>query len=122
MKVFTVFPLVLQTVGVNAWGRLGHETVALIAQQYLTPKTVENVQQILGDKSTTYMGNIATWADTYRSEPGGGFSAALHFVNGLDAPPPESCHITFPKDCPKEGCIVSAIGNYVSINPRDPWL
>jgi hypothetical protein len=120
MKIYSWVPLLLQAASASAWGKLGHETVALIAQQYLTPRTVKSVQSILGDTSTTYLGNIASWADTYRSEPGGGFSAGFHFVNGVDAPPPESCQITLPSDCPPEGCIVSAIGNYVSYDPGPP--
>lgn len=30
--------------------------------------------------------------------------------------PPESCGVDFERDCPEEGCIVSAINNYVSVN------
>lgn len=116
MKFSVLAPLLIQAASVSAWGKLGHATVALLAQQYLTPRTVENVQILLDDRSTTYMGNIAVWADSYRSQPGGEFSAVLHFVNGDDAPPPESCHLDLPSDCPPEGCVVSAIGNYVRLS------
>lgn len=60
------------------------------------------------------MGNIATWADSYRYQPGGEFSYGYHFIDSEDAPPPDSCKIDYPGDCPPEGCIVSAIANYVS--------
>lgn len=60
------------------------------------------------------MGNVAVWADSFRYQPGGEFSGPFHYVNGDDAPPPESCEIIYPGDCPPEGCIVKAIGNYVS--------
>jgi len=33
---------------VQAWGVLGHRTVALLAQNYLLPSTVQQVQAILG--------------------------------------------------------------------------
>lgn len=99
---------------VYAWGQLGHQTVGLIAQSYLLPDTVEKVQYYLNDTSPIYMGNIATWADSYRSQPGGEFSYGYHFINGDDGPPPDSCKIEYPHDCPPEGCIVSAIANYVS--------
>ncbi|KAJ4403999.1 hypothetical protein N0V85_004956 [Neurospora sp. IMI 360204] len=113
MKASVVLPVVLfQAATVSAWGKLGHATVASVAQQYLTPNTVKQVQAILGDNSTTYMGNIASWADSFRYEAGNDWSAGLHYVNGHDAPPPESCHLVFPEDCPPEGCVVSAIGNY----------
>jgi hypothetical protein len=32
---------------VQAWGVLGHQTVALLAQKYLLPSTVKKVQAIL---------------------------------------------------------------------------
>ncbi|KAK1780042.1 S1/P1 nuclease [Copromyces sp. CBS 386.78] len=113
MKTSVIIPVVLaQAATVSAWGKLGHATVASVAQQYLTPNTVEQVQAMLGDNSTTYMGNIASWADSFRSESGNGWSSGFHYVNGHDAPPPESCDLILPEDCPPEGCIVSAIGNY----------
>lgn len=84
-----------------------HPPVALLAQSYLLPGTVSQVREILGDTTPTYMGNVATWADSFRSEPGGTFTSGFHFVNGKDAPPPESCEIDFPGDCPPEGCIVT---------------
>ncbi|KAK3398426.1 S1/P1 nuclease [Sordaria brevicollis] len=112
MKTSVVLPVVLQAAAVSAWGKLGHATVASVAQQYLTPNTVKQVQAILSDNSTTYMGNIASWADSFRYEGGNEWSTGFHFVNGHDAPPPESCHLILPEDCPPEGCVVSAIGNY----------
>lgn len=98
---------------VSAWGQLGHQTVGLLAQTYLLPGTIEKVQYYLNDTTPTYMGNIATWADSYRYTEGGAFSSGYHFVNGHDDPPPHSCKIEYPGDCPPEGCIVSAIANYV---------
>ena len=115
MKTSVVLPVVLQAAAVSAWGKLGHATVASVAQQYLTPNTVKQVQAILGDNTTTYMGNIASWADSFRYEGGNEWSTGFHFVNGHDAPPPESCHLILPEDCPPEGCVVSAIGNYVCL-------
>lgn len=53
---------------VHAWGVLGHQTVALVAQNYLLSKTVTEVQSILDDTSASYMGNVATWADEFRSK------------------------------------------------------
>jgi hypothetical protein len=92
-------------------------SVALLAQQYLLPSTITQVRQILHSNAVTptYMGDVALWADEYRKEPGGEWSGGLHFINGKDAPPPESCKIVWPTDCPPEGCIVKAIGNYVRV-------
>jgi len=60
------------------------------------------------------MANVATWADQYRTEPDGTWSAGLHFVDPLDGPPPESC-VIHEMDCPEGGCVMSALANYVSI-------
>ncbi|TGZ77592.1 phospholipase C/P1 nuclease [Ascodesmis nigricans] len=97
---------------VTAWGRLGHETVALLSQQYLLPETTRTLQTLLSTTSPTFLGDIALWADEFRREPEGAFSTGLHFVNGRDGPPPESCELDYPGDCPPEGCIVGAIANY----------
>jgi hypothetical protein len=53
-----------------AWGTLGHETVALVAQQYVADETKTFCQDVLGNKSATYLADVATWADTYRRQKG----------------------------------------------------
>ena len=100
---------------IHAWGALGHETVALIAQKYVTPNTVSYVQNILGDSSDTYMAGVATWADSYRYTSAGRFSAPYHFIDAEDSPP-SSCSVDYARDCGSHGCSVSAIGNYVWIS------
>jgi len=95
---------------VHAWGTLGHQTVALLAQQYLLPETISSVQEILNDTTPIYMGRTALWADQYRLTPEGKFSAPFHFIDGRGTPP-GTCGVTM-SDCPEEGCAVSAIANY----------
>jgi hypothetical protein len=97
----------------SAWGALGHNTVAYIAQSFVSPQTVKYTQRLLNDTSDAYLAHVATWADSYRSQPGGEFSAPLHYIDALDSPP-ESCNVDFERDCPEEGCIVSAIANYTT--------
>lgn len=53
-----------------AWGALGHETVALIAQNFVKEETKAFCQGVLGNKSETYLADVATWADSYRREKG----------------------------------------------------
>ncbi|CAI6333132.1 unnamed protein product [Periconia digitata] len=96
-----------------AWGNLGHTTVALIAQSFLSPQTVNFTQSLLNDTSSTFLANVATWADSYRKEPGGEFSGVYHYIDALDSPP-ASCDVDYDRDCPEEGCIVSAIANYTT--------
>lgn len=97
----------------NAWGSLGHTTVAYIAQNFVCDKTTKFAQRLLNDTSKAYLANVAIWADSYRYEKGGEFSSVYHYIDALDNPP-ESCNIDYERDCPKEGCIVSAFANYSS--------
>lgn len=99
--------------GAHAWGVLGHQTVGLLAQNFLLPATIKKVQAILNDTSSLYLGNVATWADQFRSEPGQGWSAQLHYINAADGPPPDSC-VIHEMDCPAGGCITSALSNYTT--------
>ncbi|KAK0721824.1 phospholipase C/P1 nuclease domain-containing protein [Lasiosphaeria miniovina] len=97
-----------------AWGTVGHATVAYIATGLMKPETASYCQQVLGDTSGDFIGGIASWADSYRYEPGGGFSSAFHYIDALDNPP-YTCDVDFDRDCTAEGCIVSAIMNYTNI-------
>ncbi len=59
--------------GAQAWGTVGHATVATIAEHYLTASTKTWVSSILGNGVT--MASVASWADTFRYTKGGRFSA-----------------------------------------------
>ncbi|KAJ9663899.1 hypothetical protein H2201_005381 [Coniosporium apollinis] len=97
----------------HAWGTLGHTTIALIAQNFLHPKAVAYTQALLNDSTPTYLANHATWADSYRSTAEGAFTSVFHYIDALDAPP-ASCEVIYERDCPEEGCIVSALANYTA--------
>lgn len=72
---------------VSAWGTLGHDTVALIAQSFISADTKGFAQGVLNDTSNTYLANVATWADSYRNTAAGKFSAAFHYIDAEDDPP-----------------------------------
>lgn len=97
--------------GVQAWGVLGHATVAYIAQNYLDDTTASWAQGVLNDTSDSYLANIASWADTYRSTTAGKWSAPFHFIDAEDSPPTD-CNVDYERDCGSNGCSVSAIANY----------
>jgi hypothetical protein len=97
---------------VSAWGTLGHDTVALIAQNFVSASTKTFCQGILANKSSTYLADVANWADTYRSTAAGKFSAPFHYIDAEDNPP-SSCNVDYQRDCGAGGCVVSAIANYV---------
>ncbi|KAF4551592.1 Nuclease S1-like protein [Elsinoe fawcettii] len=94
-----------------SWGRLGHDAVAFIAQNYVSSRTERWAQGLLRDTSDQYLANVSTWADSYRNEPGGEFSAPYHYISADDTPP-SSCNVDFQRDCGPDGCVVSAIANY----------
>ncbi|KAH7122622.1 S1/P1 nuclease-domain-containing protein [Dendryphion nanum] len=111
--VFHLLALLPLLPSVSAWGTLGHNTVALIAQNLISNKTASFAQSLLNDTSSNYLLNVATWADSYRSEPDGRFSSVYHYIDAFDSPP-SSCEVDYDRDCPEEGCIVSAIANYTT--------
>jgi hypothetical protein len=67
LTVATIFSLASRTL---AWGALGHETVAHIAQNFVTEETKAFCQEILEDSTDGYLVDVATWADSYRREKG----------------------------------------------------
>ncbi|KAJ5652653.1 hypothetical protein N7507_010079 [Penicillium longicatenatum] len=97
--------------GANAWGSLGHATVAYVAQNYLSADTATWAQGVLGDTSTSYLANIASWADSYRATSAGKWSAPFHFIDAEDNPPTD-CNVDYDRDCGDSGCSISAIANY----------
>ncbi|KAK4538874.1 hypothetical protein RGQ29_032287 [Quercus rubra] len=96
-----------------AWGNLGHETVGYVASNFVSAKTKQWAQDILGDDSEDYLGAVATWADSFKYTDEGEFSSGLHYIDAEDDPP-NSCNVDFDRDCPEDGCVVSAIANYTS--------
>ncbi len=96
-----------------AWGAMGHEAVAYVATNFVASATKTYFQGLLGDTSGDYLASVAAWADSYRSTTAGKFSAPFHYIDANDSPP-SSCGVDFDRDCGSEGCVVSAIANYVS--------
>jgi hypothetical protein len=109
-----LFTLVgLLPTGGFTWGAFGHETVAYVASNFVSSSTKTYLQTLLGDTSADYLATVSTWADSYRSTTAGKFSAPFHYIDAQDNPP-SSCGVNYDRDCGGEGCVVSAISNYVS--------
>jgi hypothetical protein len=68
-------------------------------------------QGVLDDTSSSYLANIASWADQYRLTSAGKWSAPLHFIDAEDDPP-SNCNVDYERDCGDSGCSISAIANY----------
>lgn len=117
MKIhFAPALLLLSLPPAHAWGGLGHQTVALVATHFLTPRTAAFFQRLFNDPSPTYLAAVATWADSYRYTAAGRFTAAFHYIDSRDDPP-SRCSVDLDRDCGPHGCIVAAIANYVRCSP-----
>ncbi len=75
-KSFLIALLVLAAIVFVSWGPEGHSTIAVVAQNHLTPKAKQAVANILGNQP---MSSISSYADEYRrSHPE---TAGWHFLN-----------------------------------------
>ncbi|EKM56607.1 uncharacterized protein PHACADRAFT_183223 [Phanerochaete carnosa HHB-10118-sp] len=80
-----------------AWGSVGHEIVATIAQVYLHPSTLANVCEILhpGYKlqlwPPCHLSRVASWADQVKRSPQYRYTSAMHYVGALGDHPSETC-------------------------------
>ena len=83
-----------------AWGRDGHRITGFIAAKYLTPQAAAAVKDLLGDES---LADVSTWPDEIRRERK--HTAPWHYAN-ID---PSHDRFDLQRDCPQEGCVVSAI-------------
>ena len=58
--------VMLQSASVYAWGPMGHDVVAAIAEQHLTKKAKKNIDKLLGGKSIVY---YSSWMDSIQNSP-----------------------------------------------------
>ncbi|KAG8945385.1 hypothetical protein FRC04_000835 [Tulasnella sp. 424] len=115
---FWAFVTVLGLVhSAQAWGSLGHKTVANVALNFLQPEVLASVQTILAADERKTRPNpsivdVATWADEWSLKKDGVFSKPFHFIDANDDPPFE-CNVDLDRDCDQSrGCVVTAIANY----------
>ena len=85
----------------QAWGLQGHQVVAAIAWQELTPAAREQVGRLLALEPGQTLVTIATWADEHRSPA----TAPWHYLNF----PRGVCQFDGERDCPNGQCVVGAI-------------
>ena len=90
------------------WGPEGHRIASSIATHHLTPEAQAAVTQLLGGQS---LADVSTWADEIRSDSSYRWASPLHYSNvepGADA-------FDLQRDCPEQGCVVSAIIKYTDV-------
>ena len=96
-----------------AWGPEGHEVIARIAADNLSPAAHLRISQLLGGDAPALMVLDSNWADEIRADRPG--TADWHFVNieigskGYDA----------GRDCARDNCVVAQINHDVAVL-RDP--
>lgn len=111
-KQFTCFILIVSLISIlpvraNAWGASGHRIVAMIAENHLTPKARERINDLLGDDVS--LASVANFADEIRNSRQD--TKQFHFVDiplGRDKYDPAL-------DCKpsEEGdCIIAAIERF----------
>ena len=113
-----LLPLILMfPASAEAWGPKGHEIIARIAADNLTPAAHLRLSQILGGDAPALMVLNSNWADEIRNDRPQ--TAPWHFVNievGSQGYDPR-------RDCPKDNCVVRQIEREVGLlrDPRAPF-
>ncbi|GAB5496120.1 MAG: S1/P1 nuclease [Phycisphaerales bacterium] len=92
----------------GGWGRDGHAIVANIAWRELSPEARDEIKKLLGESS---LPEIASWADVVRRDPNYDWSAPMHYVNM----PIDATGYDHERDCPPEGCVVSAVDRFAAV-------
>jgi hypothetical protein len=108
-----------------AWGCKGHQTVALIAEQNLTPEALQFVNKLLAenpvdpslkrycsDPAHDLLADASTWPDDVRYSAKNG---PWHYIDIPRGAPPAP----LPQYCGSEGCITQAIADQLAIL-KDP--
>ena len=65
ISVLSVF-LLLESVSLHAWGPMGHDVVAAIAENHLTKKAKKQIDKLLDGKSIVY---YSSWMDNIQNSP-----------------------------------------------------
>ncbi len=108
-----------------AWGCMGHQTVAFIAEKHLAPEAKQFVQKLLtenpidpklnrycGGASRDLMADASTWADDVRGDRKNGPWHYIDLPRGSQRGPLEPF-------CGQEGCVTRAISEQLAIL-KDP--
>jgi nuclease S1 len=97
----------------QAWGPEGHEVIARIAADNLSPAAHLRISQLLGGDAPALMVLDSNWADEIRADRPG--TTNWHFVNievGSKGYDPR-------RDCARDDCVVAQIGRDLAVL-RDP--
>jgi len=101
------FALSAHATNAHAWGAQGHQVIALVAEQQLTPKAKEKVSKLLALEPGETLASISTWADEHRNPT----TASWHYINF----PKDSCTYDAQRNCPDGNCVVEAINRHLEV-------
>ena len=104
-KIFFIALALLIPAMTFAWGPKGHDTVAYIAEQHLSKKTLKKVTEILEGHSLVY---VANWMDNASHTDDYAYTKTWHYVN---VDPEEGTYANSKKDA--AGDAVTAINAIV---------
>lgn len=90
----------------QAWGAKTHEVIAALAQERLTPKARQMVDELLAQEPGETLVSISTWADRVRAPS----TASWHYLN---FPREGGCNYVAARDCPDNSCAVGALERQV---------
>ena len=65
ISILSIF-IMLESISLYAWGPMGHDVVAAIAENNLTKKAKKNLEKLLDGKSIVY---YASWMDNIQNSP-----------------------------------------------------
>ncbi|KIJ15125.1 hypothetical protein PAXINDRAFT_169306 [Paxillus involutus ATCC 200175] len=75
-----------------AWGAVGHEVVATIAQMHLHPSVMPKLCYILDyPEDQCHLAPVAAWADRIRGQPKYRWTGPLHYIGAVGDYPSSTC-------------------------------
>ena len=81
-KIFIIIAVLMCSISTYAWGPMGHDVVAAIAEQNLTRKAKRNIEKLLDGHSIVF---YASWMDNIQNSPSwkGGYdkTKSWHYAN-----------------------------------------
>lgn len=104
MRILALLSLLMLSPALQAFGTTGHALVCNLAYQLMQNSTRDAIKEILSDSPKQQFSASCSWADEVREDKTFAFSSPWHYVNFS-----KSTNSLSAADCPKKGCILSAI-------------
>lgn len=105
--------LALTAASAQAWGPVGHNVVASLAQERVSEPVRREIRALLQADNESTLVDIAVWADDLRDIDPARFreTSKLHYVNFSS----DQCRYEPRRDCRDDACVVAAIERYVDV-------